>query len=116
MHQLRQQLDLAAPDRLRVRLVDEQLAAVHVGVERDDLRALRLRLLQRRADRLRIVAGDDDAGGMRLDRRLDRGLLGSRRVLGARRDDLLVTERGRASLPPRSAITSYGFSVSFGMK
>ena len=34
----------------------------------------------------------------------------------ARRDDLLVAELVRASLPPWSAITSYGFSVSFGMK
>src|SRR5882724_7520270 len=45
VHQLAQQLDLAPADRRGVRLVDEELAAIDVRVERDDLRALRLRLL-----------------------------------------------------------------------
>src|SRR5439155_20659265 len=92
LHQLAQQLDLAPTDRRGVRLVDEELAAVDIRVERDDLRALRLRLIERWTHGLRVVTGDDDACRMRLDRGLDRRLLSRSGVLRARRDDLLVTE------------------------
>src|SRR6266545_3041707 len=92
VHQLAQQLDLAPADRRGVRLVDEELAAVDVRVERDDLRPLRLGLIERWTHGLRVVAGDDDACRMRLDRSLDRRLLSRSGVLRARRDDLLVTE------------------------
>src|SRR5438093_153637 len=92
VHQLAQQLDLVPADRLGVRLVDEERPAVDVRVERDDLRALSLGLLERGAHGLWVVAGDDDAGRMRLDRSLDRRLLSRSGVLRARRDNLLVTE------------------------
>src|SRR5712691_11628071 len=98
VHQLRQQLDLAPADRLGVRLVDEELAAVHVRVERDDLRSLCLGLLERRAHGLRVVAGDDDSGCVRLDCGLDGRLLRCSGVLGPGGDDLGVAEGGKCEL------------------
>src|SRR5204862_215789 len=59
VHQLAQELDLVPADRLGVRLVDEERPAVDVRVERYDLRALRLGLLERGTHALWVVAGDD---------------------------------------------------------
>src|SRR3954447_10613919 len=59
---LGQQLHLAAPQVLRGGLIDEQITALRIGVGviRDDLDALRARLVQRRHDRVGVVGRDDD--------------------------------------------------------
>ena len=59
---LRDRLDLVLADQLRRDLVDEHAARVgrDVGVHADDLHAALGGLLERRGDRVRVVAGDDD--------------------------------------------------------
>ena len=75
-----------------------------------------LRLAQRRAQRGRVVARDDDGVGLGLDGRLDRGNLRRGGVAVPLLTTTLPPSSCSAFWPPWSARTSYGFWVSFGMK
>src|SRR3954468_20708991 len=77
-------LDLVLADQLRRDLVDEHAARIgrDVRVHRDDLDPAGGGLLERRRDGVRVVAGDDDRGGLLLCDRVDERHLRRRAGVG----------------------------------